>query len=63
MEIMQELTKLTQDDSLVLGTMKNIFGSYRVRLAGAPVSLRLEGAANSPRIFRKRNGGIRLRFV
>jgi hypothetical protein len=63
LELMQELTKLTHDDNLVIGTMKSIFGSYKVRLAGAPVALRLEGAPNSPRIFRKRNGGIRLRFV
>jgi hypothetical protein len=63
MELMQELTKLTHDDNLVIGTMKSILGSYKVRLAAQPVSLRLVGAANSPRVFRKRNGAIALRFV
>jgi hypothetical protein len=63
MELMQEITNLTHDDNLVIGTMKSIFGSYNVRLAGAPVALRLVGADDSPRVFRKRNGGIRLRFV
>lgn len=63
MELMQEITNLTHDDNLVIGTMKSIFGSYKVRLAGAPVALRLVGAADSPRIFRKRNGEISLRFV
>jgi hypothetical protein len=52
MELMQELTKLTQDDNLVMGTMKSIFGSYRVRLASAPVSVRLVGSGRSPRVFR-----------
>ncbi|MGH7929512.1 MAG: hypothetical protein ACREQV_17120, partial [Candidatus Binatia bacterium] len=63
MELMQELTNLTHDDNLVIGTMKSIFGSYKVRLAGAPVDVRLVGSANLPRIFKKRNGGISLRFV
>jgi hypothetical protein len=63
MELMQELTNLTHDDNLVIGTMKSIFGSYKVRLAGAPVALRLEGTASSPRVFRKKNGGISLRFA
>jgi hypothetical protein len=62
MELMQELANLTHDDNLAVGVMKSIFGSYRVRLAGAPVALRLEGAADMPRVFRKRNGGISLRF-
>jgi hypothetical protein len=63
LELMQELTKLTNDDHLVIGTMKSIFGSYKIRLAGAPIALRLEGAGSLPKIFRKKNGGIRLRFA
>ena len=62
MELMQELANLTHDDNLVIGAMKTIFGAYHVRLAGAPVAVRLQGAANSPRVFRKRNGEISLRF-
>jgi hypothetical protein len=53
LELLQELTKLTHDDNLVIGTMKSIFGSYKVRLAGAPVALRLEVTRNSPKIFGK----------
>lgn len=64
MELMQELANLTHDDNLVVGAMKSIFGAYKVQLAGAPVAVRLVGAVNSPRVFRKRNGrGISLRFV
>ncbi|HEX2241669.1 MAG TPA: hypothetical protein VHK27_00120 [Gammaproteobacteria bacterium] len=63
LELMQELTKLTHDDNLVIGTMKSIFGSYKVRLAGAPVALRLEDARSTPKIFRKRNGANTLRFA
>lgn len=63
MELMQELANLTHDDNLAVGVMKSIFGSYKVRLARAPVALRLEGAADTPRVFRKRNGAISLRLV
>jgi hypothetical protein len=64
MELMQELSNLTHDDNLVVSAMKSIFGTYDVRLAAAPVSVRLVGAANSPRVLRKSNGrGIALRFV
>jgi hypothetical protein len=63
MELMQEIANLTHDDNLVIGTMKSIFGSYKVRLAAAPVALRLEDRARTPKILRKRNGRIILRFV
>jgi hypothetical protein len=41
MELIESLSSLTQDDALVVATMKNIFASYRVRLARtlAPVQL------------------------
>jgi hypothetical protein len=41
LELMQELSKLTNDDNLVIAAVKNIFGVYEVRLAGAPVPVRL----------------------
>lgn len=64
MELMHELANLTHDDNLVVSAMKSIFGAYNVRLASAPVTLRLVGATNSPRVFRKSNGrGVGLRFV
>lgn len=62
MELMQELANLTHDDNLVIAAMKTIFGAYNVRLAGAPVAVRLGGATNSPKVSRKRNGGLSLRF-
>jgi hypothetical protein len=36
-----ELSNLTADDNLVIAAVKSIFGAYDVRLAGAPVPLRL----------------------
>jgi hypothetical protein len=64
MELMQELANLTHDDNLVVAAMKSIFGTHDVRLAGTPVSVRLVGTENPPRVIRKRNGrGIGLRFV
>ena len=41
MELIESLSNLTQDDALVVATMKNIFASYQVRLARtlAPVQL------------------------
>jgi len=41
LELMQELSNLTTDDNLVIAAVKSIFGAYHVRLAGAPVPLRL----------------------
>ena len=44
MELTEELTNLTRDDSLVLAVVKNIFGTYRVRLAHTMTPVRLVGA-------------------
>jgi len=41
LELMQELSNLTNDDNLVIAAVRNIFGAYNVRLAGAPVPVRL----------------------
>ena len=43
LELMQELSNLTTDDNLVIAAVRSIFGAYNVRLAGAPVPLRLVG--------------------
>jgi len=53
MEVLKELTALTQDDALVLAVFKRIFNSHRVRLARnlAPVKL---VASAAPR--RRRSG-------
>jgi hypothetical protein len=57
-ELMQELSNLTADDNLVIAAMKSIFGAYNVRLAAAPVPLRLVNTDNprwnSPKKRRRR---------
>jgi hypothetical protein len=41
MELLEELTSLTNDDSLVIATLKNIFATHKVRFGRqlAPVKL------------------------
>jgi hypothetical protein len=41
MELIESLSSLTQDDALVVATMKNIFASYQVRLARTLAPVRL----------------------
>ena len=41
MEILQELSRHTNDNKLVIAAVKNIFESHRVRLASSLVPLRL----------------------
>ncbi len=41
MELIDSLSSLTQDDALVVATMKNIFASYQVRLARTLAPVRL----------------------
>jgi hypothetical protein len=55
MELMQELSSMTADDSLVIAAVKSIFGAYNVRLAGAPVPLRLVNDHSSDWSFVKKN--------
>ena len=45
LELMQELSRLTRDDSLVIAAVKNIFASYNVRLSQSSARVRLIGAA------------------
>lgn len=44
-ELIEELSNLTNDDSLVVAAVKSIFDSHRVRLSGSAVPIRLVGAA------------------
>ena len=53
MELIEELTNLTRDDALVLAVVRNIFGTYRVRLAHTMTPVRLVGAQRP--ITRNRN--------
>ena len=56
MELMQELSNLTNDDSLVVAAVRSIFGAYRVRLAAAPVPLRLVNTAVRSKPYAKKTG-------
>ena len=41
LELVQALSNMTSDDNLVIAAVRTIFGAYNVRLAGAPVPVRL----------------------
>jgi hypothetical protein len=41
MDLLQELTNLTKDDTLVLAALKNIFDCYNVRLVRSLAPVRL----------------------
>ena len=56
MELLQELTSLTKDDTLVLATMKEISASYRVRFVRKLVPVRLVGS--EPPISSLRRGNL-----
>lgn len=49
-ELIEELSKLTNDDSLVVAAVKNIFHSHRVRLSGSAVPIRLVGTEIPSRV-------------
>jgi hypothetical protein len=53
MELVQALTRATQDDDLVLAMIKNIFASYRVRLGKSLVPVRLVNSDDSGRTIRR----------
>ena len=60
-ELIQELSNLTNDDSLVVAAVKSIFDSYRVRLSRSSAPIRLVGAeiplrANRRSSWHKGNG-------
>lgn len=44
MELLQELLRLTTDDDVVLAVVRNIFHSYRVRMAYSHAPVRLVSA-------------------
>ena len=55
MELIESLSNLTNDDALVVATMKNIFASYQVRLARTLAPVRLVNSEFSLKATRKRN--------
>ena len=55
MELIETLSNLTNDDALVVATMKTIFASYQVRLARTLAPVRLVNSEFSVKTARKRN--------
>ncbi len=55
MELLDELSSITQDDALVMATMKNIFSSYKVRFARTLAPVRLESGEQTMRALRLTN--------
>jgi hypothetical protein len=56
LELMQELSNLTNDDHLVIAAVRNIFGAYNVRLAGAPVPVRIVNEYTPLKAYTKKSG-------
>jgi hypothetical protein len=56
MELIESLSSLTQDDALVVATMKNIFASYQVRLARTLAPVRLVNGEFSAKAARHHLG-------
>ena len=54
MELIESLSNLTNDDALVVATMKNIFASYQVRLARTLAPVRLVNGGFSIKAERRR---------
>jgi hypothetical protein len=60
MEILEELTRITKDDAVVLAAVKDIFSAYRVRLAKSAATVRLVYEQHaSPKELRRGNLGRR----
>ena len=55
MELLEELSSITRDDALVLTAVKNIFRSYKVRLARTLAPVRLVNDATTERSLRRAN--------
>jgi hypothetical protein len=55
MELLAELSNVTQDDALVLAAVKDIFRSYKVRLARTLAPVRLVNGATTVSALRRAN--------
>ena len=53
MELIQELSSLTSDDSLVVAAVKNILDTYNVRLSRSLLPVRLVTAGTPKRVYRR----------
>jgi len=59
MELLDELSSITQDDALVIATVKSIFSSYKIRFARTLAPVRLVGGEQKPRELRRANSARR----
>ena len=57
MELLDELSSITEDDALVMAAVKNLFSSYKIRFAHTLAPVRLVGAEESTRELRPSNLG------
>ena len=55
LELVQALSNMTSDDNLVIAAVRTIFGAYNVRLAGAPVPVRLVNSDMPEWTYLKKN--------
>ena len=55
MELLEELSSITQDDALVVEAVKDIFRSYKVRLARTLAPVRLVNGATTVSALRRAN--------
>lgn len=55
MELLDELSSITNDDALVIATVKSIFSSYKVRFTHTLAPVRLVGGDDTPRELRRAN--------
>jgi len=57
MELLDELSSITQDDALVMAAVKNIFSSYKVRFTHTLAPVRLVGGDETTSQLRRGNLG------
>lgn len=55
MELLDELSSITQDDALVITTMKNIFSTYKIRFARTLAPVRLVSGERTVGALRRAN--------
>ena len=55
MELLDELSSITQDDALVMAAVKDIFGSYRIRFTRTLAPVRLVSGEQTVGALRRGN--------
>ena len=57
LELLDELSRITKDDALVMAGVKNIFSSYKIRFAHTLAPVRLVGGTEATGELRHANLG------